>query len=143
MRSSSDRYHGSKHRIPDTLLGRRGFSLIVLAILIGLTGRVLLQLRPLRLVDQLTVHLDPADEQQAGLEADASLADLVTLGVGESIGPQVADSEADQDLLILLHGVLVLPDQRLGLFAADTAVEAGVHHIVGGTGQRRDVARQE
>src|SRR3546814_5356893 len=52
------------------------------------------------LVDELAVDLDPTDEQQAGLEAHTLLAGTLALGVGEGVGPQVAQAEADHHLLL-------------------------------------------
>src|SRR3546814_20012184 len=52
------------------------------------------------LVDELAVDLDPTDEQQAGLEAHTLLAGTLALGVGEGVGPQVAQAEADHNLLL-------------------------------------------
>ncbi len=54
----------------------------------------------LRFVNQLAVNFDPADEEQTAFEACAGLALLVAFIIGESVSPDVADSEGDEHLLL-------------------------------------------
>src|SRR3546814_6422657 len=64
------------------------------------------------LVDELAVDLDPTDEQQAGLEAHTLLAGTLALGVGEGVGPQVAQAEADHHLLLGVDRLNAAAHQR-------------------------------
>src|SRR5690606_3475924 len=95
------------------------------------------------LVDQLAINLDPADEQQPRLEADAYLTGALAARVGEGVGPQIAEAKADQHLALRGDGRQAAAHQLLRFAPADAYVETAILHAVGGTVQRRDVGRQK
>jgi len=97
----------------------------------------------LGLVDELAIDLDPADEQQAGLEAYTLLAGTLPLGIGEGIGPQVAQTEADHHLLLGVNRLDAAAHQVLRFRTRYARVETHVRDIIAGTVQGCDVAGQE
>ncbi|CEG50940.1 conserved hypothetical protein [Stutzerimonas xanthomarina] len=95
------------------------------------------------LVDELAVDLDPTDEQQAGLEAHPLLAGTLALGVGEGVGPQVAQAEADHHLLLGVDRLNAAAHQVLRFRTRYARVETHIRDVIAGTVQSRDVAGQE
>ena len=82
-------------------------------------------------LERLTVDPGPADAKQPGLEADAGLAGLLALLVGEGLRVEVAQGEADEDLVVALDGGLELQNDGLRLLARHPAFEVGVPGVVG------------
>ena len=81
-------------------------------------------------VERLPIDLGPRNAQQAGLEADAGLAGLVTVLEGEGFGKQITEREPDQYLQIALDGRHEPMHDSLRLLAGHATLEMRVLDVV-------------
>lgn len=63
--------------------------------------------------------------------------------MGINIGPQIAETKANQHFFLGVHGIIVVADQMLRLIAWNPNIKIAIFRFGGRTVQCRDGARKE